>query len=138
MTVVARSGFILMVVIIHELYKNIAFTKEHVKIASCHGRTELLRDLLEHDFLSPESRRGHLRYAVKTGSYSATKVMLELGLTSNNDGLIQLATCNRDAHMLKLLVDHDIKVTPTHAKLAEKTLARMGFRYKSLEHYLDR
>jgi hypothetical protein len=64
--------------------------------------------------------------------------MLELGLISNNDGLVQLTMCNGDTHMLKLLVDHDIKVTPTHAKLAEKTLARMGFRYNSLKYYIDR
>jgi hypothetical protein len=102
MAVVARSGCFRMFAIIRKMYNKITFNKEDVKIACYHGRTELLHNLLEHNFLDPESRRGFLRYAVKTGRYSATEFMLELGLTSNNDGLIQLAMCSGDAHMLKL------------------------------------
>jgi hypothetical protein len=45
---------------------------------------------------------------------------------------------NGDAHTLKLLVNHGMKRIPTHAKIAEKTLARMECRYNSLEYYLTR
>ena len=71
--------------------------------------TPSLRDVFTHDMLDTKSQRGLLRYAVKIRSYSAANLMLELGLTSNNDGSIQLAVTNGDARMLRLLVGHGIK-----------------------------
>jgi hypothetical protein len=65
-----------MFAIIRKMYNKITFNKEDVKIACYHGRTELLHNLLEHNFLDPESRRDFLRYAVKTGRYSATEFSL--------------------------------------------------------------
>jgi hypothetical protein len=132
----ARSGNKDLLSLVLNVTQKSEVSKKTLKIACRHGSTELIRHIVHQGHYTKTSCRGLLRYAVKSRSYAAAKAILELGFTSNNDGLVNLTIKNNDPHMLKLLLHHGTKVTYTHALRAEQSLAQIGYKSATLEFLL--
>jgi hypothetical protein len=94
--------------------------------------------MADQQMIDGKAKKGLLWYAMRCGGYTAVKVLLELGWTSNKDALVNLAITNHDLQMLKLLCHHGTKPTLSHALRAERILAKIGFGTSTLSSELVR
>ena len=133
---IARAGHKDMLSPVLKATKESEVSTVLLKTACRHGSVDLLRHIVRNDLYDPPLYRGLLRYAVKSRSYAAAKTLLELGFTSNNDGLVNLTIKNSDPHMLKLFIQQGITITFAHAVRAEQNLTRIGYKTVSLEYLL--